>query len=133
MLNSDEIISKVTDNCEYPCRAIKKIPKETLDFQTETIPEYFGQYFNVDVIQESNKKILIIRENLTSFTDAMLIKNEQKQTLKEAIIILASKLRGNHQIYIRVDAQSSLKALKHDSNLKREYLNFLHCKECRTK
>ena len=123
MLDCNEIISKVTDNCDFPCRALKKIPKETLEFQIETIPESFGSYFNADVIQESGQKILLVRENLTSLTDAMFIQNEQKETLREAIILLTLKLRTKQQISIRVDAQSSLKALEKDLILKNELIS----------
>ena len=123
MLDALEIIKKVTQGCEYPCEAMKKIPKETLDYQTETKPERAGVFFNADVLQESGMKILVLRENLTSFTETMFVKNEQKPTIREALIILTSKLRADQQITIRVDAQSSLKALKLDKILAEEDIN----------
>ena len=86
------------------------------NYQTETKPERAGVFFNVDVLQESGMKILVLRENLTSFSETMFVKNEQKPTLREALIILTSKLRADQQITIRVDTHSSLEALKLDKN-----------------
>ena len=122
MLNAEDIITKVTEACEYPCRAMKKLPKETFDFQIETKPTVMGKYFNADVLQESGQKILVLRENLTSYTEAMFFKNELKVTLREALIILTTKLRNNRDIIVRVDAQSSFKALKNDTVLKDEHI-----------
>ena len=114
MLNAADVIKEVTGRCEYPCKAMKKIPKETFDYQTETKPEEAGVFFNADVLKESGQKIFVLRENLTSFTETMFVKDETKPILREAIIILTSKLRSNKNITVRVDAQSSLKALKED-------------------
>ena len=122
MLNAETIIAEVTESCEYPCRAMKKLPKETFDFQIETKPKMMGKYFNADVLQESGQKILVLREHLTSYTEAMFVKNEQKVTLREALVILTTKLRNNRVIIIRVDAQSGFKALKNDTILKEEHI-----------
>ena len=35
MLNAEQIIARVTESCQYPCRALKRIPKETYEYQTE--------------------------------------------------------------------------------------------------
>ena len=83
MLNVEKVIARVMDSCEYPCKALKHIPKETLQYQTETKPEIAGTFFNADVIQNAKQKILVMRENLTSYTDAMLIPSEQKQALSD--------------------------------------------------
>ena len=82
MLDALEVIKKVTKRGEYPCEAIKKIPKETLEYQTETKAETYGVYFNADVLKESGLKVLLLRENLTSFTETMFVKDEQKTTEK---------------------------------------------------
>ena len=120
MLNAEKVIAEATDACEYPCRAMKQLPKETLEFQTETVPKKPGIHFNADVMQEAQQKILLIRENLTSFTDAMLIKNETKESLRDALLLLSIKMRSNEPIIIRVDAHSTLKALVEDKDLKSE-------------
>ena len=120
MLDALEVIQKVTRRCEYPCEAMKKVPKETMEYHTETKPEVAGVYFNADVLKESCQNVFVLRENLTSYTETKIIKNEQKNTMREAIIQLVSKLRGSQNVVVRVDAQSSLKALKNDRILKEE-------------
>ena len=122
MLNDMEVIKQVTERCEYPCKAMKKLPKETFEHQTETKPEEAAIYFNADVLKEASQKIFVLRENLTSFTETKFVKDETKQTLREAIIVLTSKLRSDKGIVIRVDAQSSLKALKEDRVIKSEQI-----------
>ena len=120
MLDAAEVIKEVTNNCDFPCQAMKAVPKETLQFTTETKPPSAGSFFNADVLVESGQKILVIREHLTSYTDALIIPNEQKPTLRDHLIILSSKLRSNSPITIRVDPQSSFKALRSDRILAEE-------------
>ena len=71
-------------------------------------------FFNADVLVDSGQKILVIRDNLTSFTDALFVKNEQKPTLRDGLTILSTRLRSNVGVTIRVDSQSSLKSLRDD-------------------
>ena len=120
MLNAAKVIKDVTDRCEYPCKAMKKVPKEAFEYQTETKVDEAGLYFNADIMKESGQKIFVLRDNLTSFTETRLVKDETKPTMQEAILILTSRLRTNKVITIRVDAQSSLKALKEDKIIKEE-------------
>ena len=98
MLDALKVIQKVMRRCEYPCEAKKKVPKETMEYQTETKPELVGVYFNADVLKESCQNVFVLRENLTSYTDTKIIKNEQKNTMREAIIQLVSKLRGSQNV-----------------------------------
>ena len=93
MPDADNVIKKVTDNCEYPCLAAKTVPRETLSFTTETKAYTAGVFFNADVLVDSGQKILVIRDNLTSFTDALFVKNEQKPTLRDGLTILSTRLR----------------------------------------
>ena len=109
-------MKQVTNDCES-CAATKTIPKETLEFTTTTKPTSLGTFFNADVLVESSQKILVIRDNLTSFTEAMFIQNEQKPTLRNSLVIVSSKLRSTGPISIRTDPHSSLKALVKDRML----------------
>ena len=118
MLNETQTLQKVYDTCETPCQASKILPKELFSYKTETIPEKAGQHCNADVMEESGQKILIMRENLTSFTDAIFIKNQTKPVIREAIIILASRLKIGNKLVVRVDGQSSLASLRTDTILK---------------
>ena len=51
---------------------------------------------------------LVIRENLTSFTDSMIVKNQTRPCLKEGLVILTSRLKLGSIVYLRVDGHSSL-------------------------
>ena len=117
MLDEVKILQQVFDSCDVPCQASKILPKEVLKFTTETKPEKLGQFFNADVMEESSQKILVIRENLTSFTDSLIIKNQTKPALREALIVLTSRLKLGNSLSIRVDGQSSLASLRADKSL----------------
>ena len=117
MLDENKTLQKVFDSCHVPCQASKILPKELFTYTTQTKPERLGQYFNADVVEESKQKILVVRENLTSFTDAILIQNQTKQALKEGLIVILSRLRLADNPIVRVDGQSSLSSLRSDGSL----------------
>ena len=117
MLDESKVLQKVFDTCDVPCQASRILPKEILQFTTETKPAKLGQYFNADVMEESSQKILVIRENLTSFTDTLIIKNQTKPALREALIVLTSRLKLGNTLTVRVDGQSSLASLRADKSL----------------
>ena len=123
MLDTLSVIKDVTSACEYPCAAMKTVPKETLSFSTTTKPDAAGTYFNADVLIEFSQKILVVRDNLTSLTDALFITNEQKPTLRSALIVLTSRLRSPGPITIRTDPHSSFKSLKDDRLLSDELIS----------
>ena len=117
MLDEAKTLQKVFDSCDVPCQASLFLPKETLQYSTDTKPEKLGQYFNADVMEESSQKILVLCENLTSFTDCIIIKNQTKPALHDALIILTSRLKLGDHFSIRVDGQSSLSCLRKDKSL----------------
>ena len=120
-LDAAQVIKRVTENCEYPCQAMRTIPRESLSYSTNTKPIAAGSDLNADVLVDFGQKVLVVRDNLTSFTDAKFIKDESKLTLRDALLILSSKLRNNIQhTSIRVDSHSSFKSLKNDEALKAE-------------
>ena len=120
-LDALSVIKRVHDDCEYPCQAIKPIPKESLSFTTRTKSIAAGSHLNADVLVDFGQKILLLRDNLTSFTDAMFVKNETKVSLRDAILILSSKLKCSATMTtIRVDCHASFKALRNDEVLKSE-------------
>ena len=117
MLDEAKVLQQVFDRCDVPCQASKILPKEILQFTTGTKPDTLGQFFNADVMEEFSQKIIVIRENLTSFTDSLIIKNQTKPALREALIVLTSRLKLGNNLSIRVDIQSSLASLRADKSL----------------
>ena len=117
ILDKKNVLQSVYDTCDVPCQASRILPKETLKFTTKTKPEIPGNFLNADVMIESKQKILVVRDNLTSFTQATLISGEKKETLKEALFTLGSNLRLGPTAVIRVDSHSSLASLHTDGSL----------------
>ena len=117
ILDEKNILQSVYDTCDVPCQATRILPKETLKFATETKPEVPGNFLNADVMMESKQKVLVVRDNLTSFTQTTLIPGEKKETLKEALFTLSSNLRLGPTAIIRVDSHSSLASLHKDGSL----------------
>ena len=119
-LDSDTVLKEVYDTCEVPCQASRILPKETMEYKTETKPLTAGSFLNADVMEEAQQKILVLRDNLTSYTSTTHIKNQTKDTLRDSLLILASRTRLNHNpTQCRVDAHSSLKALAKDGSLEK--------------
>ena len=117
MLDESQILQSVFDTCAVPCLASLILPKETLKFKTETKPDKLSQFLCADVMEESGQKILVIRENLTSFTDSLIIKNQTKAALKDALVVVTSRLKLADHMTIRVDGQSSLASVRADRSL----------------
>ena len=117
MIDQATILKKVFDSCEYPCQASRILPKETLTYSTQTKPSCIGQHFNADVLEDNKQRILVLRENLTSYTDASLIPNQTKQALKDSLISLTSRMKLGDHLTIRVDNHSSLASLRTDKSL----------------
>ena len=116
MLDEAKVLQQMLDSCDIPCQASKFLPKEIPQL-AEAKPEKLGQFFTADVMEESCQNILVICENLTSFTDSLIIKNQTKPELREALIVLTSRLKLGNNLSIRVDIQSSLASLRADKSL----------------
>ena len=111
-----KLCQEVFTNC-IQCQAGKKISPNMLNFEVQTKSEHAGTFFNADVIQRNTQKILLLRDNLTSFTQTKFVENEQKDTLREGLICLIYRIKPNMKIIVRVDPHSSFKALENDKIL----------------
>ena len=58
-----------------------------------------------------------MKENIKVYVDALFIKDQTKNSLREALIILSSRQRFRQSVIIRVDGQSSLASLATDKSL----------------
>ena len=94
-------LEQLYNDCFY-CSTQKKIPV-IAKHQTTTETEVPGTNFHADVIRRQSQYLFTIRDNFSSYTAARIIKNENHQELKKAIIdtVMAMKLAGNCSI--RVD------------------------------
>lgn len=117
ILDDMDFIKNGFNPCDSPCQALRILPKELVSYSTETKESSPGRYFHLDVLEDYSQKIAVMRDNLSSFTVTELIPNQQKDTLRDTIIILSSRVRLGSTITIRVDAQSSLKSLAKDDTV----------------
>ena len=85
ILDLNKMAQKVVDDCKL-CLSRKRMPKESVTFNTGTKVELPGTFFNADVLNIHKCKVLVVRDNLTSFTQTKLIPNEQKDSLRDALI-----------------------------------------------
>ena len=117
MLNAKQTLQLAYDNCTYPCQASRILPKESLSYSTDTKPTRLGECFHADVMVEGGQKILVVRENLSSFTDTLLIRNQTKQCLRDSLLIMVTKLKLGPSASVRVDGHSSLASLRSNKSL----------------
>lgn len=117
-LDMDSIVTKIVDRC-YTCAALKNIPAQFHN-QSTTAPSKVGSTFSADVMKDSGQCILLLRESISSFTDATLIHDETAATLRDGIITLASRLRSplSQPAIIRTDPASGLRSLLNNDSLK---------------
>ena len=119
-LDADAVLQEVYNTCDVPCQASKILPKEKIEYKTETKPLTAGSFLNADVLEEAHQKILVLRDHLTSYTSTMFIPNQTKDTLRDSLLILASRTRrSTSKVTCRVDAHSSFKGLADDGSLEK--------------
>ena len=56
MMDDRKIINQVSDSCEFPCRASLHLPKEVMEYHTDTKPTIIGSNLNTDIMKESGQK-----------------------------------------------------------------------------
>ena len=111
-LNIDMYIDETTAAC-YQCAAMKDIPKSLIKQSTDIPPETVASSFAADVVKRHGQKIFVIRETVTSYTSAELIRDETALSLNEAILRACSRLRPSEAslAVIRVDPHPSHQSL----------------------
>jgi hypothetical protein len=86
---------------------------------TSDPPEAVGVNFAADIIKRNLQLILVLRETVTSYTAACIVANEQRITVRNALIQLAIELRpldGPHAV-IRTDPAPGFVGLVEDDIL----------------
>ena len=111
-LNMDSIARKVTESC-YTCSALKSLPIINHKQSTAVPEKVIGCKFSIDVVQRHSQAIMVAREDITSYTDATIVRNEQAVTLRDGILTLMARLRPQQgpETTIRSDPGSSLRSL----------------------
>ena len=118
MLSDKQIIDKVCNCCEFPCRASLCLPKETMKFHTETKPTVVRFNLSTNIMEEAGQRILMVRENITSMTATAIVKNQSIPELRDHLVSLSLSLKLTKSAFIRTDAHKSFLNLKDDTYLK---------------
>ena len=79
-INSDKLIEDTSDNC-HPCLALKKLPKSAIPECTSAPYKHVGSNFSADVMKRCNQDILVTCEEVTKFTQAILIPSEKQSDI----------------------------------------------------
>ena len=114
-LDLDSIARTVVEGC-HTCAALKKMPAIYHKQSTSEAVKVVGCKYSADVVRRSNQCILLIREDISSFTDATFVNNEQADTLRDGIIVIMSRLRSplGPKATIRTDPATALRSLVND-------------------
>jgi hypothetical protein len=114
--NQKNLAQTVYDNC-LQCASRKKISPAIVSLETQTKPSKPGEFCNADVLVRNKQKILVVRDNLTSFTQTKFVNSEQKADLRSGLASLICPIKPNTPTQVRVDPHSTFKALKNDQTL----------------
>ena len=119
-LDMESKARKVVEGC-YTCTSLKSIPNVYHKQSTSAPAETIGCRFSGDVIKRYCQNVLVIREDISSFTDAVLVDDETAVTLKEGVILLMSRLRSpvGPGAVIRTDPATALNSLTKNKDLAR--------------
>ena len=109
------VIDDITNNC-HQCAALSKLPKVLLQDSSQ-IPHGLATNFAADVIERNSQKILVVRENLSLYTRALIIKDQTADTLRVALLSLLTDIIPNSGAEIRVDNAPAFQTLERESNM----------------
>ncbi len=117
-LDMDKNIDEITKLC-HQCASLKHSPPPVAEQSTSDPPESVGITFSADVLKRERQLICVLRENVTSFTSACIIENEQATSLRDALVRLCAESRplDGPLTVIRVDPAPGFVSLVKDELL----------------
>ena len=86
-INMDQVIDDLSISCSQ-CAALRTIPNHLVEQTSECPPYAVGVNFAADVLKRERQLILILRELVTSYTQATLIPNEKHEALRDGLLQL---------------------------------------------
>ena len=112
-LDADEAIGRTIESC-HTCAALKKVPTR-FKSQSTTVPvdEGIGRRYSADVIKRERQLILLLREYISSYSDACFIKTESAESLHEGLLRLMARFRApsGPPVIVRVDPGKGFESL----------------------
>ena len=123
---SSRIIEDITANC-LTCASLKQLPDALVSESTVKTP-IFGASFSADIVSAHGQKILIVREKLSQFTCASILKDETAECIRTNIIAMIADFIPSSGAVVQVDCATSFQTLHNESNTKGTDLNSLNIK-----
>ena len=71
-LNLDKAVNQHANSCHH-CASLRDVPKALREESTDPPPQHIAQMFAADVIKRNKQLIMVLRENVSSYTQAELI------------------------------------------------------------
>ena len=117
-LDMDKAVNRVSSSC-YSCAALHKTPHAAIEQSSCAPPEAVGVSFAADVIKRARQLLLVVCECITFYTSTLLLEDERRLTLRDALIRLCIPLRplGGPPAVIRTDPAPGFRAIVGDELL----------------
>ena len=114
-LDLDKHIQMNVNSC-HQCASLKKIPHTMIDQTSSDPPAVVGASFSCDILKREKQIIMVVREYITSFTTASIIKDESHNTLRDGLIehILPIHPLGGPPATVRTDNAPGFQRLEED-------------------
>lgn len=112
-------IDDLYSSCSF-CVANQKLPKQLLQHEVTTNAKEPGSHFGADIMQREGQKILVCRDQFSSYTTTTILSNEKSETLRDGLIDLLTPIRTLNNVIVRTDNAPGFKSLaQSDLHLKK--------------
>ena len=111
---SRAIIDSISDGCIH-CASMRKLPKVLLKDSTQ-IPQHMASHFAADVIERASQKILVLKENMSSFVRAALIQDQTATTFQNSLVSMLIDIIPESGAHVRIDSAPAFQTLSRQCN-----------------
>ena len=117
-LSLDSAVENTVDSC-HQCVSLAKVPSTFVKQSTSNPSNFIGERFSADIIKRERQLILLVREYVTSLTDAVMVKSESGKDLLEGLIKILSRLHSpaGPQCIVKVDPGTGFQSLQNNKSL----------------
>ena len=115
-MGTNKALDKLYNECNM-CNAMKKLPKQEI-FNSTTIAKKPGTHFVCDILRRAKQKIMVVRDQFSSYTMAQFVRTENHNDLMQAIVNLVTPIRDPNHVIIRTDQATGMKKIADDNLLK---------------
>ena len=116
-------MEEIVSSC-HQCASLKSTPLSSVKQSSENPSCAIGLSFAADVVKRNRQLIFILRECTSSYTVSLLITDEQKATLRDAILKTCLPIRPltGPPAVIRTDPAPGFASLNNDEILRQHHI-----------